>query len=218
MHERKASAVSTAALGDIAEVLPGFSTGGALVHDAYGTHQVILSRHLTAGAPYVYGSADEMRITPARPTDRYNLRPGDVLIMSRGTRNVASWIEQVPDPSITTVSFYVIRPSGQLDPSYLTWYLNAPTAQRQIADARTGAGTPLVQRDAFALLPIPLPVIETQQRIGALGLLMEQEQQLRQQLADKVAQFYALSSEQLVRSLLHEAAPEHLDRKGQSRS
>ena len=218
MHGPKASAVSTAALGDIAEVLPGFSTGGALVHDPNGTHQVILSRHLTAGAPYIYGSADEMRITPARPTDRYNLRPGDVLIMSRGTRNVASWIEQVPDPSITTVSFYVIRPAGQLEPSYLTWCLNSPTAQRHIADARTGAGTPLVQREAFALLPIPVPTIETQRQIGSLGLLMVQEQQLRQRLADKIAQCYALNSEQLVRSLLGEAAPEQLDHNGQSRS
>jgi hypothetical protein len=218
MKRPKDSAAPAVALGDIAEVLPGFSAGGALVHDPNGTHQVILSRHLTAGAPYVYGSADEMRITPARPTERYNLRPGDVLLMSRGTRNVASWIEQVPDPSITTVSFYVIRPAGQLDPSYLTWYLNSPTAQRQIADARTGAGTPLVQREAFALLPIPVPIIETQRQIGALGLLMVQEQQLRQQLADKVAQCYALNSEQLVRSLLREAAPEQLDHNGQSRS
>ena len=218
MHGPRASAVCTAPLGDIAEVLPGFSAGGALVHDPNGTHQVILSRHLTAGAPYVYGSADEMRISPSRPTDRYNLLAGDVLIMSRGTRNVASWIEEVPDPSITTVSFYVLRPRGQLDPAYLTWYLNSPTAQRQIADARTGAGTPLVQREAFALLPIPVPTIETQRQIGALGLLMVKEQQLRQQLADKVAQCYALNSEQLVRSLLREAVPEQSDHNGQSRS
>ncbi|MHB1096400.1 MAG: restriction endonuclease subunit S [Gemmatimonadaceae bacterium] len=218
MQRPKASAVPAVALGDIAEVLPGFSAGGALVHDPNGTHQVILSRHLTAGAPYVYGSADEMRITPARPTDRYNLLAGDVLIMSRGMRNVASWIEKVPDPSITTVSFYVLRPRGQLDPAYLTWYLNSPTAQRQIADARTGAGTPLVQRDVFALLPIPLPAFATQQEIGALGLLMVREQQLRQQLADKVVQLHALNSEQLVRSLLRTSAPEHLKLQIQPRS
>ena len=77
-----------AAIGDIAEVRPGLSTGGRLEHDAAGSHQVVLSRHLVPGQSYLYSSGDIFRINPGRDARKYEVRVGDVLFMSRGTRNV----------------------------------------------------------------------------------------------------------------------------------
>ncbi|MEJ7809742.1 MAG: hypothetical protein WKG32_04915 [Gemmatimonadaceae bacterium] len=201
----KIEAVELAAVSDIAQVLPGFSTGKTFAHDPAGTHQVVLSRHLTPGLPYLYRPEDEFRIDPGRAARRYELRPGDVLFMSRGTRNVASWIERVPEPAVAPVSFYILRPTERVSPAYLTWYLNQPTAQRELAQIRTGATTPIVQRAAFAELCVSVPDAAAQQRIGELGEMMARERLLLDRLADAVGRAHAASSDQLARSLLAHA-------------
>lgn len=194
-------------LGDIAEILPGYSTGKALVPDPDGTHQVVLSKHLTPGLPYTYSADDAFRIRPSsagarispepqwRNISRYELRRGDVLFMSRGTRNVATVIETVPARSVAPVSFFIIRlrepdlltRNESPDPAYLTWYLNAPRAQNEIANIRTGAGTPIVQRSAFSDLKVPLPDVFAQRQIGALGESMVREGILHDALRNALA-------------------------------
>lgn len=202
MESGKVEAVRLARLGELAEVLPGFSTGAALEHDPAGTHQVVLSRHLTPGLPYSYRDVDEFRIMPKRDTRRYELRPGDVLFMSRGTRNVASRIVSVPTTTIAPVSFYILRPGPDLNAGYLTWYLNQPVAERELMQIRTGAGTPLVQRAAFVEFAIPLPDAKTQQRLAELGELMANERQLINRLVDAVSQEHAFSSQHLAQTLI----------------
>jgi hypothetical protein len=192
-------------LGEVAAVLPGLSTGGRLEHDPSGTHQVVLSRHLVAGLPYRYEPADEFRIHPGRDAAKYQIRPGDVLFMSRGTRNVAAWIESVPNPSVAPVSFYVIRPSLLVDPGYLAWFLNQRGAQRAIADIRTGAGTPIVQRAPFTELLVPVPDLKAQRTIAAIGSAMVHEGLTLERLAVATARLHDLTSEQIARDLLARA-------------
>jgi hypothetical protein len=198
----RTSAVRLSRLGELAEVLPGFSTGGTIEHDPAGTHQVVLSRHLTPGLPYHYRDQDEWRIDPKRSASRYELRPGDVLFMSRGTRNVASPIAWVPSPTIAPVSFYVLRPREEIEPGYLAWYLGQPGAQRELTQIRTGAGTPLVQRSAFSELLVPLPDVATQRQIAELGELMARERLLLERLAAAAGRAHDLTSNHLARSLL----------------
>jgi hypothetical protein len=201
-------------LGDFAEILPGFSTGKALVHDPDGTHQVVLSKHLTPGLPYSYSDRDAFRIWPSstsagiswepqwRNMLRYELRRGDVLFMSRGTRNVATVIETVPVRSVAPVSFFIIRlrepdlltRAESPDPTYLTWYLNAPKAQNEIANIRTGAGTPIIQRSAFSDLEVPLPDVAAQRQIGALGESMVREGILHDALRNALARGHDAAS------------------------
>ena len=61
----RASAVTLAAIGDIAEVRPGLSTGKRLEHEDGAPWQVIQSRHLVAGKPYRYSDVDRFTIDPA---------------------------------------------------------------------------------------------------------------------------------------------------------
>jgi hypothetical protein len=197
----EAAGVRLYSLGEVASVLPGLSTGGRLEHDPLGSHQVVLSRHLVAGLPYRYDGRDEFRIQVGRDATKYEIRLGDVLFMSRGVRNVASWIESLPDRSVAPVSFYIIRSSGALVPGYLTWFLNQRIAQRAIADIRTGAGTPIVQRAPFTNLEIAVPDLQTQQTVAALGAAMVREEQTLKRLALVTAQAHDLTSEQIARDL-----------------
>lgn len=180
----RAQAARVVALRECAEVLPGFSVAGRLEHDPMGTHQVVITRHLTDGVPYRYEPSHKLRVLPRRHTASYEVRGGDVLFMSRGTQNRAWVVADVPVPTIAPVSFYIVRPSEGLDGGYLAWYLNQTPAQTEIGKMRTGAGTPLVQRDAFQSLAVRVPPLEVQREIAELGVLLARERDLRQRLAD----------------------------------
>jgi hypothetical protein len=186
---------------DCAEVLPGFSMQGRVEHDIKGTHHVILARHLREGQPYVFAAADEVRIIPPRDAQRYLLKPGDVLFMSRGSRNSAATITAVPKRAIAPLSFYVLRPTNRIDPAYLAWCINQPPVQAAIASIRTGAGTPIVPRKEFGEIRIPLPPLDVQRRIARLGDLMAQERQLARRLSEEVEHAQRLIGDRLVKSL-----------------
>lgn len=171
-------------MSDVVRVLPGFSVTGRMEHDPEGTHQLILTRHLTLGVPYEFREADTLRIATRRETARYEVEEGDVVFMSRGTRNLAWAIATVPDQTLVPVSFYLLRPQTEVDSSYLAWYLNQGPTQDIITQIRTGAGTPLVQRSAFESLPVFLPPLAEQRHIARLGELMAREQSIRSQLAE----------------------------------
>lgn len=198
----RASAVTLATIGDIAEVRPGLSTGERLEHKDGAPWHVILSRHLVPGQPYRYTDSDRFTIETGRDAERYRVLAGDVLFMSRGTRNVASWIDWVPENSVAPVSFYILRPGPAAEPGYLAWWLNQPVAQRAIADVRTGAGTPIVQRRSFAELQIPLPALPEQRTIAELGEAMTRERLILERLAAATEQLHLLTSEQIARDLL----------------
>jgi hypothetical protein len=171
-------------------------------HDPAGTHQLVLTRHLTEGVPYVYDPRDELRMDPGgRDTSPYRLGAGDVLFMSRGTMNRAWVIERVPDPTIAPVSFYILRPNEGLDGRYLAWYLNQVPAQAAVDQIRTGAGTPIVQRVAFQHLEIVVPALEQQQEVAELAGLLARERALRARLSEVTERAHATIGRKLIQDL-----------------
>ena len=158
------------ALKECAEVLPGFSTKGALVHDPAGTHQVIVAKHITAGKPYRFIEAHELRIRPERTVDKYLLNPGDILFMSRGVGNYSVLLEKFPQPAIAPSTFYLLKPKENIYPAYLSWCLNQRPFQAQLKTIRTGAGTPMIPRKEFVGIRIYLPSLEVQKKIASLGV------------------------------------------------
>ena len=189
-------------LGDCAVVLPGFSVRGKMEHDPDGTYQLVLSRHLTDGAAYVYEPAHELRIDAGdRDATKYRFGAGDVLFMSRGVQNRAWVIEEVLDPTIPPVSFYILRPLEGLDGRYLAWYLNQTPAQAAIEQIRTGAGTPIVQRRAFENMEIVVPPVARQREIAEFAELLARERDLRNRLAQATDRSHRMIGQKLIESL-----------------
>lgn len=167
-----------------AEILPGYSLKARAEHETEGSYQVIMAKHVKDCAPYNYVNTDKLRMSPKSKVEKYQVGQGDILFISRGTRNCAAVIESIPENTIASGTFYIVRPHENVLPAYLAWCLNQPQIQSQISQIRTGAGTPIVQRADFKEIKIPLPSLEQQKRIGELATLMTQELQLRKQLVE----------------------------------
>lgn len=173
-------------LSDCAEVLPGYSLKARAEHEPEGTHQVIMAKHIPDGMAYEYCDHHKLLITPKGSTEKYEVNSGDVLFISRGTRNQAVVVNAVPEQTIASATLYILRVKHGIDPAYLAWALNQSPVQSQIAQVRTGAGTPIVQRKLIGELQIPVPSLEKQKHIAEIGKLMMQEKSLNRELVELV--------------------------------
>jgi len=196
-------------IADCTEVQPGFALKARLEHSANGVYQVILGKHLAdsldRGQPYRYSAQDAQRISPQKSLDKYKVYPGDVLFVSRGNNNHACVVESVPDPTIASATFYILRPHAGIDPSFLAWCLNQIPIQAQIRRIRTEAGTPIVQRKLFEELPLPIPSVEMQRKLADLGTLMAKESSLLQQQLEKTKHLHHELGKKLLQQILFDA-------------
>jgi hypothetical protein len=184
-------------IGDCASVLPGFSTKGAMVDEPGGTHQVVMAKHLTKGVPYVYDETHRLRIKPDRDLSRYELEPGDILFMSRGTGSYSVIVESVHRPSIAPSTFFILKQQPHVVPAYLVWCLEQPSIQSNLNQLRTGAGTPMIPRSGFMDIRIPLPAKEVQQRIAALWHLQCREARIHQELSEETGRLARLLGQRI---------------------
>ncbi|MFH7321534.1 restriction endonuclease subunit S [Desulfurivibrio sp. D14AmB] len=156
-----------------------------------------MGKHLTPGEPYIYQEKDRLRIKSERDLDRYILRPGDVLYLSRGATTYPIIIEEVPDATVAPSTFFILTPRPNIVPVYLTWCLEQPQVEAQLAALRTGAGTPTIPRKGFMQITIPLPDLATQHRIADLWRLHNRERSLRQQLVAESTHLYRLAGQRI---------------------
>lgn len=197
----KPKQITVVRIGDCAEVLPGYSLKARAEHKPEGTHQIIMARHLTESMAYRYSGEHELRMTPTGNVDKYVVQAGDVLFVSRGSRNHSVVVESVPVNTLASSTLYVLKIKAGIDPAYVTWYLNQAAAQAAISQVRTGAGTPIVQRNVFAEMPIPLPELKFQQQIARLGDLMAREREIRKKLTDETERYHRLLGQELLKTI-----------------
>ncbi len=198
----KATAVK---IKDIAEVLPGFSTKGAIKNEPGGTHQVIMARHLTKDKPHKYIEEHHLRITPERNVDKYTLHPGDILFMSRGSKNLAYLLESFPEPAIAPSTFYILKPQEGVVPGYLSWCINQIAIQVQLNELRTGAGAPMIPRQGFMDVWIPLPDLENQKKFAELAALLSEEYSLRKNILEETEKLHTIIGYQALTKLFKAA-------------
>jgi len=189
-------------IGECAEVLPGLSLKARAEHEPEGTHQIVLAKHLKVGVPYVYADKEhKLRITPNKKMDRYKVLPGDVLFISRGIRNEAIMVNEVPENTVASSTLYIIRSKEGVETGYLAWVLEQPQIKAKIAQARTGAGTPLVQRNELMNMTIPLPDLESQKKIAELNGLMAKERQILDQINEQTKSLHRSIGMQLFKEV-----------------
>lgn len=179
---------------DCAEVKPGFSVKGSIVNDPEGTLPVITAQHLTRGEPYRYREENKLLIVPPKFIEKYYVEPGDILFMSRGVNNYAVLLEEVPRPAAAPLSFYILKPDREMViPEYLAWCLDQEPTKMRLNEMRTGAGTPMIPRQDFSEITIPLPPLSEQNRIATLASLQIREKMLLKKLVEETERLHLLS-------------------------
>lgn len=127
--------------------------------------------------------ADVLTRCDAEPTWASELlQPGDVLFAGKGGRCQAFQFN-LPEPTLANALFVIIRTNAEvLDPGYLTWFLNSPTAQTQLAASMVGTTVPNIPLSALKELPVPLPALDRQRLIARVSDLANQQHRILSEL------------------------------------
>ena len=167
-------------LADMAQIQIGYQNPlAANTHAA--THQIILMSDIGDNGKLVADAKN--RIIPERNIERYLVRDGDVVFQSRGKRNLAFVLRNVPAATLVSNHFYIVRlRTDDVLPEYLAWFVNQPTAQSHLTGKAQGTTMMLVPKEAFESLEVDLPPLDVQRAIVELAELRQRERALVQDL------------------------------------
>lgn len=169
-------------LADLSEIRVGASHRGRLEAIASGGERVVHAKDLSAG-----GDIDGGRLT--RVMDRFGktaprLRPGDVLLQSRGVSYPVGLATDDTSGAVPISPLCLIRPNNSLlDGAFLVLFLAHPRIQLRLRAQAAGTHVPELTREAIANIEIPLPTLQRQREIAALGHIMHRERELLHSLA-----------------------------------
>ncbi|ESQ79288.1 restriction endonuclease subunit S [Asticcacaulis sp. YBE204] len=108
------------------------------------------------------------------------LQLGDVVFTTRGVRNVAAVVDDVPGPGICAPNLFVIRlaKGAPCLPGYLAWYMNQRPAQSYLQRSATGSSILNIRREVVEMLAVPIPRLQEQEAIIELSNAARVERRL----------------------------------------
>lgn len=172
-------------LDRIARIFTGYQHRGKSDDHAAPTHRLVRISAIGDRRP----TLDPARCAPFRPASEVGdalLRPGDVVLATRGERRRAALVAgSTGAPLVASEQVVILRAGPDVDSRYLAWALNSPACQRQLDALSRGSNIPFVSSADLGELRIPLPPLETQRRLTALAGLIGRERDLAQRLAER---------------------------------
>jgi len=168
-------------LKDIAEIQIGYQCREKLDITSDGDHQVVQAKDIDQSNDHRLDPSNLYRITPKRPAEKYAVRNGDVIFLSKGRRNYATFIEGLSTDLKTIAAgyFFILRVKNKaVLPQYLRWAINQPPLQSYLQSIARGSGMPFIPKDAFSSLEIDVPPVKIQNLIIRLHDLSLKENQL----------------------------------------
>ncbi len=167
-------------LGELAEIRMGYPFRSRLEHDPQGDVAVIQMKDID-DANLLHAEA-AIRVALPKGKAHHLLRAGDLLFRSRGRSNGTAQVREGIGQAVLSAPMLLIRPHTVL-PTYLCWYLNAPSTQFHLAMLAEGTSVRMISAEALKALDIPLPSRAVQERIAQAAALVDQEQSLLTRIA-----------------------------------
>jgi len=155
-----------------------------------GSHRIIqikdlLHAEFRGGIGPTLRSTNLYRITPSGDADRYQVKRGDVLFLSRGQRAIAAPVLDPLENALASYYFYILRPDlEKIIPEYLSWFINQPTAQSFLERNQRGSHIKMIPKASLEELEVILPPVATQRAIVELERLRQKEELAMIRLAD----------------------------------
>lgn len=120
------------------------------------------------------------------------------MLANRGTRMTAALIPENLDAVASSQLFVVRLKSPKILPTFLHAFLNLQSTQEHLRSHARGTYVQTLSVSILRSLPIPLPPLETQQKIASLSQLAITERQLVAALNRKRAEFLEVSLSRLL--------------------
>lgn len=174
-------------INNIADIRTGYQVRSRLTPINEGTHYVIQMRNICQETGLILEDVDFCRVNPnPMHIERYLLKEGDVLFLTRGNNHPATFITEEYTDFVAAGQFMVITmKSDECLPEYLCWYLNSPEAEYYFAREARGTAVKIIAKSTVRNLPVPLPDTESQKNIVKLGKLSLKEEALMHALKEK---------------------------------
>jgi restriction endonuclease S subunit len=164
-------------ISEIAEV----ASGVYLLTKPYGNIPYLQIKDILSEAPEKTAS----KVVLSGKNERYLLAKGNLLFAGKGTTYLCK-VFDLDIPAIASTTLYIIRLTSKgILPDYLCWYLNQPNVMAMMKTQQVGTGTPLIHKQVVEDFEIPVPDLETQQRIVELAKLQAKEKELYRAIAEK---------------------------------
>jgi hypothetical protein len=168
----------------------------ALQEEASGNVRALAIRNLVASKPLNWYDLPRVAIQ-----DRHLghcLRPGEVVIPSRGDYYKAWLFEGAEEPVFPVGQLNVITPCDGLDARYLTWYLNQRSTQAKIGLMLTGTSIKALTKAALLTLDLKVPPMPKQKQIAELDHASQQIVSIRHRLNELDKREVACLTKQLL--------------------
>jgi hypothetical protein len=180
-------------LRDLASISAGHPVRGAIDGLASGDVVLLQMRDVNAEGIDWIGA---VRVDPPGKRKPDYLMPGDVILTSRGTRNLAVIIADIPGPAICAPNLFVIRLGRPYTcmPEYLSWFMNQRPAQDYFQRSATGTNILNIRREVVEQLAVPVPSLADQKAIIELDAAARLEREvLRGLIRNRDQQMEALA-------------------------
>lgn len=171
-------------LADVCQINTGLTVRGKLDPIEHGLRAVQM-RDVSPGADLDIEPLDCFDLDI--PPHKYLVEGGEVLFRSRGETNTASVVApSLSGPAAVILPLTILRPDpDRLLPHFLAWVINGRRAQQVLGASSQGQTIRMIPKSALDELEVPLPDLETQQRIAAAHALAQREVSLLHRLADR---------------------------------
>lgn len=173
-------------LGSLASISAGYPFRGKIDALPEGKVAVIQMRNADPGTGIDWDGLS--RVELPRISAKAFLRPGDIVLSTRGGRNYPYCIGKLVEQVVCSPHFFVIRvKTGAVLPQFLVWQLSQKPAQDHFAAGATGSYILNLKREVVENLPIAIPPLSEQQRIADLDAATRAERAILTQLIDNRA-------------------------------
>lgn len=171
-------------LAEVAAISAGFPLRGAVDDLAAGEVAMIQMRNVDLETGIDWVGARRVTLPAARSASL--LASGDVIFTTRGTRNFAVTLAELPGPAVCSPHFFVIRAAdpARLAPDFLAWQINQRPAQEYFRREATGSYILNIRRDVVENLAIVVPPIAHQRSVVAFDQIARAERAALSKLID----------------------------------
>lgn len=187
-------------LSDIADINSGYSFRGRVEDDPAGDLAIVNIGNIKPGIALNIDALKRISSSEVDGLYRYQLKKGDVLFQSHGSKNGAIALDEALY-GVAASGLYVIRIiKNQVLPAYLVWYINHKNCQVILENLRQGTGIPRVSRAEISMLKIYLPSLERQSEIVHLAEMLQRQNELREKISELTSQYIDTATWQLAKN------------------